>query len=127
MFNVKRILKPAELHYRSPGAAATPTFENAKSVFVGKNVLVNLYAFNSSGAQVYLAVVDTPDTTIASGTNTTIYPIPATSFVSIATPDGDRVEGGLFLKAFTDVALTTPAGAVMHYKVDWTPYIAFTQ
>lgn len=128
MFNVKRILKPAEQHYQSPfGAGPVPTFENAKSIFVGKNVLINLYAFNSSAATVYLAVVDTPDNTFASATKLAIYPIPATSFVSIAAQDGDRFEGGLFVKAFTDNGLTTPAGSVMHYRVDWTAYVSFTQ
>jgi hypothetical protein len=125
-FNAKIIPHPANYHYNTPfGAGPVPTYENAKSVFTGKQLLVNLYAFNSSGAAIYLAVVDTPDGTIASCTRLAMYPIPSLSFVGIATPGGDRIEGGLYLKAFTDTGLVTPAGSVMTYKVDYDPYISF--
>lgn len=127
MFNVKIIPHPARSHYNTPfGAGPVPTYENAKSITVGKMTLVNLYAFNSDPTnQIYLAVVDTPDNTIASCTKLCPYPIASQSFIQLATPDGDRFEGGLFLKAFTDTGLTVAAGSVMFYKVDWDAYLDY--
>ena len=127
MFNAKIIHKPAINHYVTPQAAGVPTYENSKSVFTGKGTLVNLYAFNSSTSPVYLAVADTPDGTLASATRLAVYPIPATSFVALATPEGDRIEGGLALKAWNDTGLSSAAGSVMAYKIDWDAYLDYAK
>jgi hypothetical protein len=124
MFNVKILPNPARLHYFTPNAAGVPTYEIAKSVATKPLVLLNLYAFNSDTANdLFLAVFDSPDGTQGSAATVTVYPVPKKSFVQVATPGGDRFEKGLFVKAFTDVGLTTAAGAVMAFKIDYTPYI----
>lgn len=124
MFNVKILPNPARQHYTTPVTAGVPQYENSKSVFNAQKVLLNLYAFNSDAANdVFLAVVDTPDGTLASAVTTTVYPVPKKSFVQVSLPGGDRVEKGLLLKAFTDTALTAAAGNVMAYKVDYTSYV----
>lgn len=123
MFNVKILPNPARQHYLTPVTAGVPQYENSKLVFSGQKVLLNLYAFNSDTANdLYLAVVDTVDT-LANALSTTVYPVAKKSFVQVAIPGGDRVERGLLLKAFTDAALTSAAGSVMAYKVDYTTYI----
>jgi hypothetical protein len=123
-YNVKTIFNPPDFHYFTPQSAGVVTLENAKQVFTGQNLVLNLYAYNSSGAQVYLAVCDTSGSSMTNAANITIYPIPATSFVNVATPGGDRFEVGLYLKAFTDAAATVAAGSVMAYKVDYDAYVA---
>jgi hypothetical protein len=124
MFNVKILPNPARLHYFTPNAAGVPAYENGKNVSAKPLVLLNLYVFNSDPNNlIYLAVFDSPDGTQGSAATVAVYPVPSQSFVQIATPGGDRLDKGLFVKGFTDTALSVAAGNVLAYKIDFTPYI----
>lgn len=113
---------PADEHYTTPSAAGVPAYENAKQVIAKKRRLVNLYAFNNSGAAVYLAMQDSANAGVDNG-RIIVYPIGAGSFVSVAIHGGKRFENGIYLQAFTTAALGVAAGAVMFYDVDYMAYL----
>jgi hypothetical protein len=113
------IFFPADQHYVTPKG----TWENMKVVSPKPCRVVNVYAMNSGAAKVFLGIIDTPDGTVASATKAVPYPIESGSFISIAEHFGNRIEGQLVVEAFTDATLTTPAGNVMFYKIDWMAYI----
>jgi len=110
----------ADEFYFTPIVGVAPQYENAKVVKVGKRRLVSLYAFNNSGTDVYLAVMDSVDGVTVN--RLTPYLIPAGSYISVAVQGGERHENGIYLKAFTDAALSVAAGNVMFYKVWFTAY-----
>ena len=113
------IFYPADEHYTTPKG----TWENEKIVSEKPMRLVNIYAFNSSGDKVFLGIADTPDGDIAHATRITPYPIEGGSFISIAEHGGNRIEGQLVVAAFSDATLSTKAGDVMFYKIDWMAYL----
>ncbi len=117
------IAYPADQHYVTPQTLGVPQFENAKQIQASRMRLVNLYAFNTSAAAVYLMVADVAAGAIAPGNKLAVYPIAAGSFVAISTHGGDRYENGLYLLCYNEALLTTTAGAVMFYKVDWMGYL----
>jgi len=114
---------PADEHYTTPQAAGVPQYENGKQFIAQKRRLVNFYGYNSSGAAVVVAIIDTADgTNIQAGDIVRVFPVPAGLFVSIGQHAGKRMERGIFAKAFTDATLATPAGNVMLWDVDWLAY-----
>lgn len=108
----------ADQHYVTPQTAGVPVWEEAKQISTVPIRLVNFYALNTSAATVYVALFDSPDaaTTIQ---KMTVYPVTAGSWFSIAQHGGDRMYRGLYVRAFTTIALSAGAGAVMEYKADW--------
>jgi hypothetical protein len=115
----------ADEHYITPAAAGVITaFENLVNVVGSRRRLVNLYAYNSSAAAVFVGVFDTPDGTQASAVRASVYPVGAGSFISIGAHGGERFDKGIMVQAFTDALLTTPAGAtIMFWKVDFTAWL----
>jgi hypothetical protein len=113
---------PADQHYRSTA------FENGVQVFTTPQKLVNLYAFTTSAAQVYLLVSDdaagphAPSATYPA----IIYPIAAGGgYVAIGTHGGDQFKNGLYVGVYSTAALAAAAaapdgGGVCWLKVDWT-------
>lgn len=110
----------ADQRYITPNSGGVPTYENAKQVQALPMRLVDLYAFNSSAAVLYLAVYDSKDaaTTIGVG-GIVVYPIPAGGFVSVSQHGGMRLSSGLYVKAFTGTSLAVAAGNVLLYKIHW--------
>lgn len=113
------ILYPADQRYTTPQG----TWENKKVVSDKPVRLVNLYAFNSGGDKVYVGVIDTPDGNVANATRAIPYPVESGSFISIAVPVGQRIEGQLVVQAFTDATLSTAAGNVMFWNVEYMAYL----
>lgn len=114
----------ADQNYLSPFALGSQVFENAKQVTTQPLRLVNAYAWNTSGNTVYLVVADSADggTTFGRASGV-IYPIAAGSYVAVSKHGGTKMSKGLWVKAFTDLALTTAAGNVMFYNFDWMDYV----
>jgi hypothetical protein len=112
----------ADEHYKSSDANGNPTFEASKQVIAAKRRLVNFYCFNNSGAPVYLKLQDSANAGTDKGP-CTVYPITANNFLSGSVHGGDRMENGIYMALFTDAACTIAAGAVGHFKVDWTAYL----
>lgn len=100
-----------------------PTYENAKRLVLGKRRLMSLYAYNSSGSTVYLAICDSAAgvfSNAAIGTCKQVIPILANSYVSITT--NERFELGILVMACTTNVMTVAAGSVMFWRAGWTAY-----
>ncbi len=104
----------ADEHYTSPA------FEAGKQFATGQRRLVNFYAFNKSAATIYLKLSD--GDAVAEITSVW-YPVPAGSFISIATPGGDRYEQGIKANGYTTAGGSTPCGNELWFKCDWTAYL----
>ncbi len=113
MFNPRESGKTADKHYNSA------VFEAGAILFTGANRLLNLYCLNKGAATVYLKVTDQDG---GGTTSTTWYPVPAGSFISIATPGGDRCERGLRAYGYTTAGGAVACPADLWIKADWTSY-----
>lgn len=104
-------------------AGSGPSYENAKRFVLGKRRLLSLYAYNSSGSTVYLALCDTVGAAFSNaviGTCKQVIPILANSYVSITA--NDRFELGILAVACTTNVMTVAAGSVMFWRAGWTAY-----
>lgn len=106
--------------YLTPTLNGTPVFENAKQIIEGAGRIVGIYGDNSSADELYVLVADTLDGDNPAAGDGALHAVtvPNAGFVSIA--GGQRFTRGLYVKAFTDPALTTPAGDVMAWNVQWS-------
>ena len=110
---------PCDEHYRSKA------LENGVQAVAHPRKIGQIYALNGGGATVYLLVSDDDAGPHGTAAKTgTIYPIEAGNYEAIATHGGDQMEYGLYLGAYSTVALAVAGGApdagnVMFYKVDY--------
>lgn len=115
------MLYGADENYLTPSVAGVPAYENAKQVITSKRRLVSLYAFNSSGDTVYVAVADSA-AAMTAATRVRVYPVESGGFASVGVQGALRFENGIYVKAFTEAALTNAAGNVMLWDVNYTAY-----
>jgi hypothetical protein len=108
--------------YTTPTVAGIPGYENGKQFAIGVGSVTSFYGFNSSNAEVYVLLSDTAD-----GLNPAVgdrallvVTVPFDGFVS--DKDAKYFTRGLFARAYTDPALTTPAGNVMSWAVKTTVF-----
>lgn len=121
MFGHYFTLFPADEHHLSAA------LENGVQVIDKPRSLVNLYVQNSSGATIYLLVSDDAAGPHGIGTKAgTVYPIAAApGYVAVTTAGGDQFKNGIYLGAYTTLALAIAGGApdagnVLLIKADYT-------
>lgn len=107
--------------YTTPAVAGIPQFENGYQFTTKAGRVKNFEAFNSSDDELYVVIYDTNNGASPSAGDKVMNAttIPAKGFESIFDNDID-FDRGLYARAFTDPALTIPAGDVMSWAVKWT-------